>query len=434
MSSERQEAEITYSGTATGGEVEQMILAARRAEACRDIDLLGRILAPVLPDVDKDPALPDVEARLKGELLRLCGFFLGYYGHLASKPNYQERGKDLLSEAIDLFESEGLEEKAGEARLNLAWRYLQQGAHAEADAMVQYTKEQFGRRRSSPVYLRLKVFESVAASAAGEFDRAARTIAGLASAMEKCDDPGISGQYHIEAGYVNTELGKYPEALEHYEKAEIYAKALENERFQAIILGNISFVLLHQRRFAGSLKNIEAAIELNRKHGHNGFLAHNFDTKAQILLAQGEQGRALLAIDQSLEYFRAGEDCAGLCEALFNKIRILLKLQEIEEALMLFTELVQTARTNISETSARKFADRFSGLVFYPEGRGYKEEVSEFKKYILKDALTSSGNVMKDAAESLEISQAMLSDILRRQFPEIFDELNIKKRKSRKRN
>ena len=432
MSRERQEAEILISGGVLGAEVDQLISAARRAEACRDIDLLGEILSPVLPDVESDPVVPDVGAAQRGEILRLCGFFLGYYGNAASKANYQERGKDLLSRAIDLFESEGLEEEAGEARLNLAWRYLQQGAHAEAAAIVEYTKERFGKRRSSPIFLRLKLFESVAASAAGEFDRAAKIISALAPAIDKCDDSGICGQYHIEAGYVNTELGNYPAALEHYNHAETYARLLENERFLAIILGNIAFVLLKQRHYGRSLKRIEAAIELNRKNGRKGFLAHNFDTKAQILLAEGEAGRALLAIDQSLELFRTGEDTAGLCEAQFNKIRILLKLQEIEEALMLFAELVQTARTNITETSARKFADRFSDLVFYPESRGYKEEVSEFKKYLLKESLTSSGNVMKDAAESLDISQAMLSDILRRQFPEIFDELNIKKRKSRK--
>jgi len=413
-------------------EVESLISRGQAAEACRDIELLGEVLAPVLSDVEAEPVIPEAEPREQGEILRLCGFYLGYYGHLMSARDYQERGKDLLTQAIDLFESEELEEEAACARLNLAWRYLQQGAHAEAGAIIDYTKEQFGRRRTSPVFLRLKLFECVAASAAGEFEEALGTIGSVSDAIEKCNDAGIRAQYHIEAGYVNTEIGEYSSALEHYREAERFAGILANERFRAIILGNIAFVLLKQRRFARSLKRIEAAIELNRSRGHKGFLAHNFDTKAQVLCSQGEYGRALLAIDQSLEYFKEGDDCAGLCEALFNKIRILFKLQETEEALILFSELVQTSRTGISETSARNFAARFSGLVFYPEGRGYKEEVSEFKKYLLKESLTSSGNVMKDAAESLNISQAMLSDILRRQFPEIFDELNIKKRKSRK--
>lgn len=411
-----------------------MIAEAQNAEACRDIKLLGQVLEPVLSDRGDLEDIPGVTAAERAELLRLAGFYLGYYGNLNAKPDFQERGKDLLSQSIDLFESEGLEEEAARARLNLAWRYLQQGSHNEADIILDYTKEVFGKRRSSPVFLRLKLFECVTASAAGEFDKALRKIKSLEAPMQKCTDAGIRAQFHIEAGYVNTEKARLPQALKHYEQAERFAKELNNERFEAIILGNIAFVLLNQNEFARSLDQIEKAIALNRSRGQNGFLAHNFDTKALGFLGLGEYGRALLAIDTSLELFREGDDYAGHCQAIFNKIRILFKLGEIEEALMLFADLISMARTNVSENSARRYAAGFQKMIFYPEGRGYKKEVAKFKKYLLTEALTNSGHVMKDAAKDLKISQAMLSDIVRRQFPEIFDELGIRKRKSRKDN
>lgn len=422
----------TKVATLTRIETETLIHEARLAEACRDIDRLRELLVPIWPDIDREPDIPDLEAAEKGELLRLCGFFLGYYGHLNAKPDYQERGKDLLSAAIDEFESEGLEEEAARARLNLAWRYFQQGSHAEADAILEYTKALFGRKRSSPVYLRLKLFECVTAGATKDFELALKLIESLEPAMKKSDDPGMRAQFHIEAGYVNTELERLPEALEHYKQAEKFARQMGNERFQAIILGNIAFVLLKDKRFSQSLKQIEKAIAINMNRKHNGFLAHNYDTKAQGLMGQKELGRALLSIERSLELFREGDDFAGLCEAIFNKIRILFKLGETEEALVLFSELVDTARSRISEESARRYARRFEELVFVPQDRGFKREVSEFKKHILREALTEAGHLMKDAARDLDISQAMLSDILRRQFPEMFDELGIKKRKSRK--
>ncbi|MCO6509631.1 MAG: tetratricopeptide repeat protein, partial [Aridibacter famidurans] len=409
-----------------------LISEARKAEACRDAELLKEILAPIWPDIEGPPDIPDLEPAEEGELLRLCGCFLGYYGHLNAKPDYQERGKDLLSQAIDVFESAGLDEEAARAGLNLAWRYLQQGSHDEAEAIVDYTKSKIGNRRSSTVYLRLKLFDCVTLSSAGHFQKALKCVTALKPAMEKTDDPAVRAQYHIEAAFVCAETDRLAEALEHYQNAEKFAKALGNERFEAIILGNIAFVLLKQKKYARALKQIEKAISLNRNRTQNGFLAHNFDTKAQALLGKKDPGRALLAIDTSLELFRQGEDFAGHCEAIFNKLRILLKLGETEEVLMLFAELVDLARTRISENAARRYAARFEELFFLPKARGYKAEVSEFKKFILREALIEANLLMKDAAKDLNISQAMLSDILRRQFPELFDELGIKKRKSRK--
>lgn len=426
------EENVTIRSISSRTDIELLISEARKAEACRDIELLKSILDPIWPDMDQPPEIPDVEPAEKGELLRLCGFFLGYYGHLNGKSDYQERGKDLLSEAIDEFESAGLEEDAAKARLNLAWRYLQMGSHSEAEAILDYTKAQFGSKRSSPVYLRLKLFDCVTASAAGEFKRALKCVSDLKPAMTKCDDPLIRAQYHIESGYVNTELERLPQALEHYKDAEKFARTLGNERFEAIILGNIAFVLLKQKKYSKSLAQIEKAIALNRNREQNGFLAHNFDTKALALLGLKEPGRALLAINTSLELFRMGEDYAGHCEAIFNKIRILLKLGETEEAMILYAEMISIAMSRISENAARRYARKFEELFFLPKGRGYKTEVAEFKKFILRDALTDANLLMKDAAADLDISQAMLSDILRRQFPELFDELGIKRRKTKK--
>ena len=100
--------------------------------------------------------------------------------------------------------------------------------------------------------------------------------------------------------------------------------------------------------------------------------------------------------------------------------------------MIIFSEVVSLARGKMSGTAAHQYASEFQKLFYYPAGQDFKVEVARFKKHILREALINAGLLMKDAASSLNISQAMLSDIIRRQFPELFDELGIKKRKTRK--
>ena len=410
----------------------QLIDEARDAEACRDIEKLRNVLSPIWEDLEEYPAFRGTDEEIEAELLRLCGFFIGYYGHLKNKPDFQERGKDLLSASIGLFENLGLNERAAQARLNLAWRYQQQGAYEEAEVIFDFVNEQFKSNRNHPVYLQLRLGQSVVSIAKGDVEAAYGAISEIEPAMEKCDDVRIRAQFHIEAGFVYTEKKNLGRATFHHEMAAVFARKLNNDRFTAIVLGNLAYVLKDEKAYAEAHKQIEKAISLNRDSDQEGFLAHNYDTKAQIHLDEGEYEKALDVIDKSLKLFSKGEDYAGFSDAIFNKVRILLKLHEIDEALLLFSELTELARTKISEAAARKYIGDFRAKVFFDEGRGFKEEVGEFKKFLLKESITDADNLMKDAAVRLKISQANLSDILCRQFPEIFTELGLKRRRSRK--
>ena len=414
------------------GSLEKLIEEAEQAEYRRDVDRLRAVLDPIWDDLEKDPAIPEADNATRAELLRLCGFFLGYYGHIKSAPDFQERGKDLLTRAIELFERVGSIEGAAKARLNLAWRYQQQGSHEEAAAILDYTKAQFARKKSHPIYLCIRVFESVAFVAKGEIDSAIRVIREIEKDVGRCDDDALRTQFHIEAGFAYTEKRDLNAASHHHRMAVKGAKLLKNDRFTAIAVGNLAYVLKEKGDFAAAHEEIEQAISLNMDAGLEGFLAHNYDTKAQILFDEAEYGRALLAIENALELFAKGEDFAGFADAKLNKARILFKLGETDQSLIVFSEVINLTRKKISETAAHRYAGEYQKLFYCPTGTDFHVEVAGFKKHLLRDALTRAGHVMKKAAATLNISQANLSDIVRRQFPELFDELGIRKRKKRR--
>ncbi|NNE67024.1 MAG: hypothetical protein HKN33_10710 [Pyrinomonadaceae bacterium] len=422
----------TLRGTITEKALERLIAEAQHAEKSRDSERMRKSLNAIWPDLEVEPNIPETDSKTAAELLRLCGFFIGYHGHLTNKRDYQERGKDLLSRSIDLFESEGMTEEATGARINLAWRYQQQGAFEEAAVILDYTKATFKGRKTHPLYLSIEMCEIVAEIARGNVKEAIRKIRRIEKAVIESGDEVLKSQFHNEAGFAFAEQGDLVTAESHHRRAAESGKAMGNERFEAISTGNLAFVLKEQRDFEAASAEIEKAIGLNRKGGHDGFLAHNFDTRAQIYFDQGDYGRALLAIENALEIFVMGDDFAGLTEAKLNKSKILFKLGEVSESLLLFADTVSIVKAKVSEAAALRYAEDYSSLFYVHAESGYKKEVAQFRKHILRDALTKSGLVFKTAAETLDISQAMLSDIVRRQFPELFDELGIKKRKSRK--
>ncbi len=97
--------------------VAALLEEAKNAELCRDIEDSRRVFSSFWPDIESDPDVSDFEAVVQAELLRLCGFFLSYYGRSQGKANYQLRGKDLLTKAIEVFEDLDHLDKMAEARV-----------------------------------------------------------------------------------------------------------------------------------------------------------------------------------------------------------------------------------------------------------------------------------------------------------------------------
>ena len=103
--------------------------------------------------------------------------------------------------------------------------------------------------------------------------------------------------------------------------------------FVAINFNNLAFLYKEIKDFKSAFKYISDSIEELEKLNNQGFLPHALDTKALIYLDWNKPKKALETINQSIEFFRQGEDYRGLTDALWTKIRCLLRLGRKEEAL-----------------------------------------------------------------------------------------------------
>ncbi|HEX8370336.1 MAG TPA: tetratricopeptide repeat protein [Pyrinomonadaceae bacterium] len=427
---------ITKHTQISNSEAVKLIEEARNAELCRDISALKLILTPILEDCNDEPLIADLESSLQAEILRLCGFFLSYYGRSHNLKSYQERGKDFLIRAIEIFNKKVLPHKAAETKVTLSLCYWHEGAISECETILKETEAEYTNNQLHPVYIQICINRVITLLSKSNENpsnahQGLEIIKKLSSVIDFCEDVRLKAMYHNHAGIYYRYFKESANALYHYKEGIKAARKGGNFRFVAINHNNIAFLYKETKDFHNAHQYVDKAINFYRDLKEVGWLAHTLDTKATIYFEEGKYLTALNIINQALELFQQGEDYSGLVDTLFNKSKILLKLDRSSEALSLLAEVISIATMQIGKFAAKKYADEFAKLIYPLNNTSYVSEVKAFKANLLRKHLTDADGQVTKAAETLGISHQNLSDILNNQFPELFIELGIRRRSRR---
>lgn len=409
----------------------EIIEEAKNAELCRDFEGFQTALEPIWEDIEKDPDFDRYDAPVKAELLRLSGTLLTSSGRARNKRNYQERGKDLLTNSIEIFEDLGLNEKVAEARVILALCYWNTGEVIECKAILDHAQAEFENDRRHPVFLQICINRMKVLVWEKEYEEARSLVNNIAADMEYCPDMRLRVMYHNEAGIINWRLKQFDDSVFHYKKAIYFAEHINNQRGVAMHLNNLANTYRDMRLFESSHQHIDASIKIYEKIGDRGWLPHVYDTKAQLYFDEEKFFDSLYVIDKSIEIFLKGEDSSGLIEAYWTKTRTLLRLNKKEEALVIFNDLCRIARERVGEVAVAKYVKEFAKLIYVPGTIPFKTDVSSFKRELLRQALVEIGGNVTLVAEKLQITHQSLSQILREQFPELREEFGLTKRSKR---
>ena len=408
-----------------------LIEEAKNAELCRDLEESRRIFSSFWQDIEADPDVSDFEPAAQAELLRLCGFFLSWLGRSQNKPNYQLRGKDLLTKAIDSFEELEHLDKTAEARVMLALCYWHEGEIEECETILQFTEEQFKENSFHPVNLQIRLNRLGTLHWKKDCQKAIWIIEELKTPMELCQDWRLKTMYYNQAGIFYCLLGEYDRAAFNHNEAIRFARRIKSSRFVATNRNNLAFLYMQMSDFKAAHSNIEEAISLFENLNDTGWIAHALDTKALILTKENRLTEALETIEDAISYFRKGDDYSGLVDAFWTKIQILLRLDITSEALILFSELSSIASVRIGEFAVKKYADLFADLLYVRKNLSLSDEVKNYKKCIVSQSLRRNNTSVTEAAAELGVSHQSLSDILHNQFPELREEFGLNNRMRR---
>src|SRR5688572_4574846 len=127
----------------TPTDVLKLIEDFRNAEMCRDVELMRAAIEPIWIDCDKLPDFAYYQESVRAELLRNAGVFLSFYGQAHALSDCQSRGKDLLTCAVEVFQTERLFDRAAEARVMLAFCYWNTGEIEECEAILETVQAEF---------------------------------------------------------------------------------------------------------------------------------------------------------------------------------------------------------------------------------------------------------------------------------------------------
>lgn len=383
------------------------------AEVFSDVDALYRLFQNVWENIDEDPSFEDYEDVERAQFFRYCGYFLSHYGQARNIPFYQERGKNLLTKAIDLFYSLDFPERALEAEIVLGLCYFYEGAIAESETIFEDILSKFGGNHLNPLYLRTLLNSTMVLQWKSEYQKALNIIEEIEIPMEFCQDKRLLTIYHTQAGLIYRGSNQFDRAIYHYNKC-IEISQQENNW---VVVGKNHNNLAFLYKTAGDLDSahyhIEQAIHIFRGLNHNGLLPHILDTKAVIYLEEGKFEASLETIREAVSIFQKGDDYAGFVDTLWNKTKVFLNLNRKEEAIETFIELCEIARQRMGDYAVKRYSKLFAEIIYLKSRDSSDKEFPRFKTFeiIGTPRIQKESSVEKAAQNPKQINKLALQNV-----------------------
>lgn len=399
--SELESADILKTCTKTS----ELIYAGRYEEARNALgDLWGGV--GMRPNLDRLPR------EVAAEVLLQCGSLSGCLGSAQGK-DVQERTRDLLTEALEIFQAYQYQEKVSEARYELGICYWRSGALDEARVMLAEALKGATTELTGKILIGRAIVEVYS----GHHEEA-RDILNQNRSFFEGASHALQGRWHGEMGIVWLETAhgriehldkaiiEYTAAIYHYEQAGHVRYCGSNQN-------NLAFLLYKLGRYSEAHEHLDKAQRIFARLKDSGNVAQVKETRARILLAEErhlEARRVIIEVVDALE--RAGEQ-ALLTDALIIKATVQARLGNAEESLKTFRHAIR-----IGEESGALFSAGLAAIVMIEEHGKHLAERKLFNLYRRADRLLAA----TQDADAINRLRACARIVIRRLYGSELDE------------
>lgn len=401
--------------------------AAKEMEGVGDYEAARQIMGELWQRVGERPNLQWLEPAIAAEVLLRVGTLTGWLGSKNQVTEAQETAKNLITEAISIFESLSYRKKITEAQIELAYCYWRQGAYDEArdilkDALSRLTTDS---ELKAKAVLRSAIVERGAA----RLNDALRILTDNAPLFEKIKSHVIKGGYHNALAGVLEDLGISEQRQDYLDRAfiEYTAASYHFERaghkpYRANVQNNLGYLYFKVRRFKDAHRHLDSARRLLLNLKNYCSVAQVDETRARLFLAEKRYAEAERAANSAVRMLETGGQQAILAEALITHGRTLVRLGFYDEAYARLQEAIKAAKesgainrageaalTIIKELGAHLTLQRTQDTY---AGGGLLNAVRLYERNLIKQALIKTEGRVTQAARLLGTSHQHLAHII----------------------
>ncbi|HVG35540.1 MAG TPA: tetratricopeptide repeat protein, partial [Pyrinomonadaceae bacterium] len=290
----------------------------------------------VRPNIDNYP--PEIAA----EALLRCGSLSGFLGH-SQVEDAQERAKDLLTEALHIFQTLDLKSKVSETQCELGVCYWRAGAFEEARIIL----DQARTGAMPEQYSKIVIVRALVEIFSGRYEEAENLLIEFRPLFENASH-ALKGRWHGHMGlalrrmaqgrieFLDKAIIEFTAAIYHYEQAG-------HERYCGSNLNNLAMLLYKLGRYQEAHEQIDKAGQIFTRLKDSGTAAQVEETRARVLLAEERYEEARRVIIEVVDTFEKSGEQGLLAGALRIKATIEARQMDYENSLHTFRRAINTA-------------------------------------------------------------------------------------------
>ena len=322
---------------------------ARQFERTGNYTAACRAMDDMWPGVGKRPNLDALDTHTSAEVLLRIGVLTGWVGDIKLIKGSQEIAKSLLSESLEIFEAMGDVKKVAEAQIEMALCCIREGSidvarTLFADALARLDDHD-GDLKALAV-LRSAIVEMQAS----RLNDALHILTTAVSLFEVSTNHVLRGAFHNELGIVLRKLGAgesreefIDSVLRQYNAASFHYEQGGHTRYLGGLENNLALFLLEIGRFAEAHEHLDCAQAVFTKLNDSLSLAEVEESRARVLLAEGEISKAERILEAAIRTLERGDQKTSLAEALTTRGVALSRLGRWVEALASFKRAIDIA-------------------------------------------------------------------------------------------
>jgi tetratricopeptide (TPR) repeat protein len=321
------------------------------------------VLGDVWRGEGERPAMDDASPETMAEILLQCGSLSCFLGDAQAR-DVLEKAKDMLSEALRLFQISDNPSKVSEAKGELGCCYYRLGAHDEArvvygEAFTEATGEQFGK---------VVIGSAIVEIFTGHYEKAHQILMEAKQFFDEASD-ALKARWHGQMGLLlrGTARGRieyFDRAIIEYTAATYHYELAGHVRYCGHNLNNLAFLLYRLGRYPEAHEQLDRAHLIFSRLRDKGNVAQVEETRARALIAEGRYVDAGRVIKGVVEVLERGCESALLVDALTNKAIVQARLGDPVQASQTFRHAIR-----VGEESGAKFNAGLAAISMMEEVR-----------------------------------------------------------------